>query len=183
MDGRRDALCAAAELVLAVERAGRAESGAECVATTADVGVSPGAINVVPGAASLLIDVRGIDAPSMERVRAAILAAAREIADARAVAISVETLSHGTPTRFDPAVVDALADTVAHLGFPPQRMPSGAGHDTQCLAGMAACGMLFVPSVAGVSHAPDELTRDADVVAGARALAAAWWMVASGHDA
>jgi hydantoinase/carbamoylase family amidase len=179
MAGRRDALCAAAELVLAVERAGRAESGADSVATTADVGVTPGAMNVVPGAATLLIDIRGIDAPSMERVRAAILVAAGEIAAARAVAISVDTLSHGTPTRFDPAVVEALADTAAHIGIAPLRMPSGAGHDTQCLAGMAACGMLFVPSVAGVSHAPDELTHDADVVAGTRALAAAWWLVAS----
>ncbi len=179
MNGRRDALCAAAELVLAVERAGRAESAAESVATTADVGVSPGAMNVVPGAATLLIDVRGIDAPSMERVRAAISAAAAAIAGRRAVRIAVDTLSRGTPTRFDPAVVDALAGTVEHVGSPPLRMPSGAGHDTQCLAGMAQCGMLFVPSVGGISHAPDELTHDADVVAGARALAAAWWQVAS----
>jgi N-carbamoyl-L-amino-acid hydrolase len=179
MDGRRDALCAAAELVLAVERAGRAESGADSVATTADLAVSPGAMNVVPGAATLLIDIRGIDAPSMERVRAAIVAAAREIAAARAVDVAVAELSHGTPTRFDPAVVDALADTAAHLGLAAPRLPSGAGHDTQCLAGMAACGMLFVPSVAGVSHAPDELTHDADVVAGVRALAASWWLVAS----
>jgi hydantoinase/carbamoylase family amidase len=179
MAGRRDALCAAAELVLAVEQAGRAEAGAESVATAADVDVSPGAMNVVPGAATLLIDIRGIDAPSMERVRAAISAAADEIAARRAVGIAVDLLSHGTPTRFDPAVVDALAGTAGHIGLQALRMPSGAGHDTQCLAAMAACGMLFVPSVAGVSHAPDELTRDADVVAGARALAAAWWEVAS----
>lgn len=178
MDARRDALCAAAEVVLAVERAGRAERHAESVATTADVDVSPGAMNVVPGAAALLVDIRGIDGASMERVRAQIAAACDEIGGRRGVEIAVATLSHGAPTRFDDRVVDALAETAEALGHPPLRLPSGAGHDTQCLAGMAACGMLFVPSVAGISHAPDELTRDADVVAGTRVLAAAWCRVA-----
>ena len=59
-------------------------------------------------------------------------------------------------------------------------LPSGAGHDAQCLAHLADVGMLFVPSVGGVSHSPEELTRADDVVAGARALAACWWRLASG---
>jgi N-carbamoyl-L-amino-acid hydrolase len=183
MDARRDALCAAAELVLAVERAGRAESAHASVATTAAVDVVPGTMNVVPGTATLLIDIRGIDAPSMERVEAGIAAAAEAIATRRSVEIGLDTLSRAAPTRFDPKVVAALTAACAALGPAPLVLPSGAGHDTQCLAGLAPCGMLFVPSVGGVSHAPGELTRDADVVAGARALAAAWWSVAGATGA
>lgn len=178
MGARRDALCAAAELVLAVERAGAAESAHESVATAADVEVRPGAMNVVPGAATVLVDVRGIDAPSMARVVATIERAARDVAAARGVEIAVQTLSHGTPTPFSDAVVDTLVETTRAVGLEPLVLPSGAGHDTQCLADLAPCGMLFVPSVDGVSHSPAELTREEDVAAGVRALAAAWHALA-----
>jgi N-carbamoyl-L-amino-acid hydrolase len=75
-------------------------------------------------------------------------------------------------------VVDALADTAQLLGHDPLRLPSGAGHDAQCLAGTAAVGMLFVPSVGGLSHCPEELTLPEDVVAGVQALAAGWLRLA-----
>ena len=71
-------------------------------------------------------------------------------------------------------VVDALAQTVDLLGHEPMRLPSGAGHDAQCLAETAAVGMLFVPSVGGLSHCPEELTLAEDVVSGVQALAAGW---------
>jgi hydantoinase/carbamoylase family amidase len=179
MDDRQDALCAAAELALEVERAAQAEAGHETVATTAKLSVEPGAMNVVPGHAELLVDIRGIDSESMRRVVGEIERSAARVATERDVEIVLETLSSAEPTIFDTNVVDALVDTVAALGEEPMLMPSGAGHDAQCIASMAPAGMLFVPSAGGISHSPFEHTDDADVVLGARALAGAWAAVAA----
>jgi hydantoinase/carbamoylase family amidase len=178
MSERRDALCAAAELVLAIERCALAEAEHESVATAADLTCRPGVINVIPGEATVLIDVRGIDAMSMQRLVDAITGAGRDLALRRGVEIEIETLSRGEPVRFSPHIVSVLVNTVRRLGEEPLLLPSGAGHDVQCLAGTAATGMLFVPSVGGISHSPHELTRPDDVVAGTRALAACWWLVA-----
>jgi hydantoinase/carbamoylase family amidase len=180
MDGRRDALCAAAELVLEVERLALGESERESVATAVAIECRPGAMNVVPGEAALMIDIRGIDLASMERVVDGIRTAAGSIGKRRAVDVDLDTLSQGEPTPLSEAVVARLVETVQLLGEEPLRLPSGAGHDAQCLAGIADVGMLFVPSVGGVSHSPAELTHAEDVAAGARALAACWWRLAIG---
>jgi hydantoinase/carbamoylase family amidase len=179
MDDRQDALCAAAELVLAIERAAHEEAAYDTVATTPNVRVEPGTMNVVPGHAEMLVDVRGIDGDSMRRVVGAIEDDAAQIAAKRKVEMEVQLLSSAEPTLFDPEVISSLADAVAALGEEPYLMPSGAGHDTQCIASLAPAGMLFVPSVGGVSHSPFEHTSDSDVVLGARALAGAWAAVAS----
>jgi hydantoinase/carbamoylase family amidase len=178
MSERRDALCAAADLVLAVERAAQDEAHHESVATSANLTCRPGAINVIPGEAVILVDVRGTDTASMDRLVQAIEASCAEVAARRGVEAHCERLSRGTPTRFNDEMVTRLADTVRTLGYEPMLLPSGAGHDVQCLAGLADVGMLFVPSVGGVSHAPEEFTEPSDVIAGTRALAACWWMVA-----
>jgi acetylornithine deacetylase/succinyl-diaminopimelate desuccinylase-like protein len=96
------------------------------------------------------------------------------VAAGRDVEIETQVLSRADPTRFDPDVTATLSDTVAALGEEPFLMPSGAGHDAQCIAALAPAGMLFVPSVGGVSHSPLERTADEHVVLGARALAGAW---------
>jgi hydantoinase/carbamoylase family amidase len=179
MDDRRDALCAAAELVLAVEAAGRDEAAFDSVATSARLTCLPGAINVVPGRAEVLIDVRGVDAASMGRVVERIRASSIAVAHRRNVEIETTTLSSGSPTVLDESVVALLADTVRHLGREPLLLPSGAGHDAQCLAGTADVGLLFVPSVGGLSHCPEELTLSADVIAGVQALAAGWLRLAT----
>lgn len=178
MDDRQDALCAAAELTLAVERIARAEAEFETVATVAQITVAPGAMNVVPGHAELLVDIRGINADSMGRVVAEIEAVTDLVAGAREVEIETQVLSRADPTRFDPDVIATLSDAVVALGEEAFLLPSGAGHDAQCIAALAPAGMLFVPSVGGISHSPFEHTSDADVVLGARALASAWATVA-----
>jgi N-carbamoyl-L-amino-acid hydrolase len=131
-------------------------------------------MNVVPGGAELLIDVRGIDGPSMRRLVERLSADCAAIEQARAVTITVETLSSAEPTLFDGQVVELLTETVTALGHEPLAMPSGAGHDAQCVAALAPAGMLFVPSIDGISHNPLERTDPADVILGAQALAAAW---------
>jgi beta-ureidopropionase / N-carbamoyl-L-amino-acid hydrolase len=180
MDDRRDALCAAAELVLAVEAAGRDEAAADSVATSARLTCLPGAINVVPGVAEVLVDVRGVDLASMDRVVERIRVAGDAIAARRGVRLEQTTLSRGAPTALDEPVAQMLADTVQQLGHVPLLLPSGAGHDAQCLAGSADVGMLFVPSIGGLSHCPEELTRPDDVVVGVQALAAGWLRLAAG---
>jgi hydantoinase/carbamoylase family amidase len=174
MDDRCDALCAAAEVILAVEEAGRSEAEAASTATSARVVSRPGTINVVPGEADVLVDVRGVDLASMERVVERVRAASAEIAEDRAVDVTVTVLSRGAPTRLDAAVVDALADAVRSIGDEPLLLPSGAGHDAQCLADTADVGILFVPSVNGASHCPEEETHADDLISGVRALASGW---------
>jgi len=174
MDDRRDALCAGAELVLAVEEAGLREAATESVATCARLTCQPGAINVVPGAAKVLVDVRGVDPAGMERLVKQIRQSAEAIAARREVRVETTILSRGSPTQLGETVVNTLTDVVHLLGHDPLRLPSGAGHDAQCLAETAAVGMLFVPSVGGLSHCPEELTHPEDVVAGVQAIAAGW---------
>ena len=179
MYDRHDALCAAAELVLTVEAAGRDEAAADSVATSARVTCLPGAINVVPGQAEVLVDVRGVDVVSMERLVERIRVSDDAISARRGVRLEMTTLSQGRPTVLDESVVRMLAETVQQLGHEPLLLPSGAGHDAQCLAETADVGMLFVPSVDGLSHCPQELTLPDDVVAGVQALAASWLRLAT----
>lgn len=179
MDDRRDALAAAAEVVLAIEDAGRREAKSESVATSAEVTCHPGAINVVPGKAELLVDVRGVDPTSMERLVDTIGASCEAIASRRSVEIGMTILSRGVPTVLKESVISRLAEVARTLGHEPLLLPSGAGHDAQCLAESADVGILFAPSVDGVSHSPGEFTRPADVIASARALAAGWLSLAS----
>lgn len=180
MDDRRDALAAAAEIVLAIEAAGRSEAESDSVATSADLACRPGAINVVPGEAEVLVDIRGVAAASMERVLDTISASCTTIAARRTVEIGITILSRGLPTVLKESVTKQLSEAARVLGHEPLLLPSGAGHDAQCLAGSADVGILFAPSVDGVSHSPSEFTRPEDVVASARALAAGWLSLASG---
>jgi acetylornithine deacetylase/succinyl-diaminopimelate desuccinylase-like protein len=108
-----------------------------------------------------------------------VAARSREIETTREVRVRIETLSRGTPTQFNPKMVQRLSEVVQTVGYESLLLPSGAGHDTQCLAEMAEVGMLFVPSVDGVSHSPEEFTHPEDVIAGVRALAACWARVSS----
>lgn len=179
MDDRRDALAAAAEVVLAIEDAGRSEAKSESVATSADVTCHPGAINVVPGKSDVLVDVRGIDPMSMERLLNTIRARCEAIASRRSVDIGITTLSRGVPTVLRKSVTGRLAEVARTLGHEPLLLPSGAGHDAQCLAGSADVGILFAPSVDGISHSPREYTRPEDVILSARVLAAGWLSLAS----
>jgi allantoate deiminase len=161
MDLRADAACALAELVLAVEAAGRARPG--LVATVGRVAVEPGAPNVIPGAAVASLDVRHAD----DAVRAAAVAALRERADAIGAARGVEARWDerlSTPAvAMDARLGELLAAAVADRGLPDVRLPSGAGHDAVALSALTRTAMLFVRCAGGVSHHPDESVDPADV--------------------
>ena len=171
MAERRDALAAAAELVLAVETVARGEPP-ETVATVGTLVVSPGALSVIPGSVTLGIDARSVSGGSLDRLEAAIRERTREIADTRSVSASVRLLRAGEPTELDPALVQAALSAAGRLGIPATETWSGAGHDAQHLAALMPTLLLFVPLHGGESHTPAE-DADMDEILAATAVAAA----------
>lgn len=178
---RRDALCAAAELILAVERAGFAARASDGVATAVTIRAEPGALNVVPGRVELALDLRGTDPRGIAHMAALIRRDGARIARRRGVTVEQTVLSRATPVAFDEATVTLVEDTIRALGYSHLRLPSGAGHDAMTVAPHTPSAMLFVPSAGGVSHAPGEYTPPDDIIRGILALAAAWTRLALTH--
>jgi beta-ureidopropionase / N-carbamoyl-L-amino-acid hydrolase len=169
MEGRRDAAVAAANIILGVrEIIVRDFPG--CVATVGDVRVEPGAFNVVPGLARLALEFRSQDEDELDAIESALLARARVEAEADGVGIEIRPVGRWRPIRLDPNVTDSIERAATTLGLRTKRLPSGAGHDAQALAEVTPSGMIFVPSVGGVSHDPRELTHWEDAVNGANVL-------------
>jgi allantoate deiminase len=154
MDARRDALAAAAELVLVAESVARGREG--LVATAGVLDVEPGAANVIPGAARLVLDVRHVD----DAVRRAAVDALREAAESIGAARGVAVAWEETEVAAVPLEVERMA---AAAGPDAPRLASGAGHDAAMLARIAPASMLFVRCRGGISHHPDEHVEAADV--------------------
>jgi len=168
---RRDALAGAAEAITLVERLARESSSGTTVGTVGVVRVRPGAINVVPGAAELDVDVRDSDLPARREVVEALLAGAREIAARRGLELEITPIVEDTPVACEPLVVEAAEAAARELGLPFRRMTSGAYHDAMVMGSRVPIGMIFVPSAGGISHHPDEHTEPADLERGVRVLA------------
>jgi hydantoinase/carbamoylase family amidase len=168
---RHDALVGAAEAIVAIERIATASASGTTVGTVGAVRARPGAINVVPGTASLDVDVRDSDAHAREAVVSEIVATAQAIATARGLSVAVEEIVIDTPVTCDPAVIEAAADAAEALGLPFRRMISGAYHDAMIMGRRIPVGMIFVPSRGGVSHHPDEYTAPEDLDHGVAVLA------------
>jgi N-carbamoyl-L-amino-acid hydrolase len=170
MDQRHDALLAASELVLAVNAAATELPGRQ-VATVGRIQAEPGAPNVIPGRVVLSIEVRDLDAARIEAVFERIRARAAEIAPARGVSIEFRDLEATAAPALTDTRIQRIIDSAAHaLGLTTLAMPSGAGHDAQDIAHIAPIGMIFVPSVAGISHSPREFTATADIAHGVNVL-------------
>jgi allantoate deiminase len=161
MEGRRDAACAAAEFVLAVEAVGRAMPG--LVATVGRLAAFPGAPNVIPGAALASLDVRHADDIARAAAVGALRARAAAIAAARGVELEWEERLDAAAVAMDPDLRARLVTAVTAQGLPDVELPSGAGHDAVALAELAPVAMLFVRCAGGVSHHPDESVDAADV--------------------
>jgi allantoate deiminase len=163
MELRRDALAAAAELVLAVEWQGAAVPG--LVATVGRLETFPGAVNVIPGRVVFTVDVRAPD----DGVRRAAAQAIREkcaaIARHRTVALAIQPGHDADAAPCSPEIVAQVEAAVRRAGVRPFRLPSGAGHDAMAFTGVLPMGMLFVRCKGGVSHNPAEsiTAEDADL--------------------
>ena len=167
MEDRRDALAAAAEIVLAIEFAGRAEPP-ETVATVGTLAVAPGAVSVIPAYARLLVDARGISAHSVDRLEAAIRSVVAEIASRRGVEAAIRRLRGGDPTVLDAGLAAAALECARALGIPATETWSGAGHDAQHLSTLTPTMLVFVPLEGGESHTPDEGADEQDIINAAR---------------
>lgn len=162
MEGRLDALAAAAELVLEVERLGR--SVPDLRATVGTIAVEPGAVNVVPGTARLSIDVRHARDDVRMMAMAELRARAADLTARRGVEFRVAGEEHHMAVPADPLLSGLLGEAVASAGYAPDRLTSGAGHDAAVMAAVTPMAMLFLRSPGGVSHHPDESVLPGDVV-------------------
>jgi N-carbamoyl-L-amino-acid hydrolase len=169
MGERQDALIAASQLILAIREIVTREPGRQ-VGTVGKMEVSPNATNVVPGVVKHTIDLRDLDAAKLARLADDIRGRARDIAAATRTEIEIVRVTHHDAALAAPAMQEAIARAAETLGLRSMRMPSGAGHDAQMAARICPMGMIFVPSVGGISHSPRELTAWADCARGADVL-------------
>jgi hydantoinase/carbamoylase family amidase len=171
MSLRRDAFAGAAEAAVELERLARESPSGSTVGTIGIVHVGPGAINVIPGEVELHVDIRDYDLRARVAVVDAFLAALDEIAARRGLHLSVGTITHDHPATCSPIVVDAVRGACDELGQPYLDVISGAYHDAMVLGAHVPIGMIFVPSVGGISHSPLEFTAAEDIDRGVRVLA------------
>lgn len=170
MNRRRDALLSAAELTLAVNRVVTALPGRQ-VATVGRIRAEPGAPNVIPGKVVMSLEIRDLASDRIQQVYEAIQIEAGKIAKARQTPIRFAELQVASaPAPTDERMRRIIAAAATSLGLTHKLMPSGAGHDAQDMTHIAPTGMIFVPSVGGVSHSPKEYTAPEDMANGANVL-------------
>lgn len=168
MSFRRDAGVVAAEAILAARRLTGGIPGQ--VATVGRASFRPGLTNVVPGEAAFTIDLRNPSPEHLDRAEREFFSALEAAAERERVEFERRELARFGPAVFDERIVSLVEDAAAALGKSCRRLPSGAGHDAQMMSRICPAGMIFTPSVKGISHSPYEFTEDASVVVGANAL-------------
>ncbi len=171
MNFRKDALAAAAEVILALEKFGRREAYRDSVATVGDVAVEPGAMNVIPGKVKIPLEFRGTDKESKKRLMNDIDRKISEIVSARKISVDYSYHEDEDPCPIPEKSRSILKEACRERGYEYISMPSGAGHDAQIVAEKTRIGMIFVPSEEGISHSPDEYTEIDDIVRGTEVLA------------
>ena len=171
MPDRKDALCAAAELILAIENAARLSGAVDTVATVGVCDVFPGAVNSIPSRVGLTLDIRDTDLVRRDGVMQTIERGSQSISSKRHVSIQSELLNADAPADRAPEVRGALADSCRKHGFAFLEMVSRAYHDSLFVSRIAPTGMLFIPCRNGYSHRPDEYAAPEDIARGALVLA------------
>ena len=171
MPGRRDALLAASEITLEVERAALAAGAIDAVGTTGICEVRPGAINSIPSRVRLGIDMRDIDGARRDQTVNRVLEAIKEISARRNVNARVEMLNADPPASSSQDVLEAARTACKDMNLKPKEMVSRAYHDTLFMARLCPISMIFIPCRDGVSHRPDEFSSQGDITRGVEVLA------------
>ena len=169
MDARMDALTAAASAILTIEREG-CGAPVHGVATTGRIESYPGSFNVVPSEARLWAELRSTDSQWLSGVKGRLATEIGLEAERRGVGLMIEWLTDQDAVPTSPAIRDLIGRSADRLGYSWKPVPSGAGHDAAHLAHLGPMGMIFIPSVGGRSHAPEEFTPTADIVRGVDVL-------------
>lgn len=169
MNNRQDALLAAAKFIQAVNQIVTSIPGRQ-VGTVGRIQASPGAPNVIPGKVVLSLELRDLDATKIKMLYGKINTAAQEISRASKTRFSFTEINVNIPAPTDQRIRSLIVESATQLGLTTKQMPSGAGHDAQDMARLGPVGMIFVPSVGGISHSPLEFSRPHEVVSGANVL-------------
>jgi ureidoglycolate amidohydrolase len=171
MPDRKDALCAAAELILSIEHNALATGAIDTVATVGTCDVHPGAVNSVPSRVVLQLDIRDTDPGRREAVMQAVRRDCGELSQRRKVTITEELINADAPAQSSSHTVRLLEEVCKEQGILYKKMVSRAYHDSLFMARIAPIAMIFIPCRDGVSHRPDEYAAPQDIVLGTRVLA------------
>jgi len=178
MPQRRDALTAAAEIILAVEQLALATGAIDSVATTGICEVFPGAVNSIPSRVKLALDVRDTDLSRRDALVRGIGEAAESVVRMRALGLHIELVNADAPAQCDAGILDQLRKSCTAENVSYREMVSRAYHDSLFLSRIAPTAMVFIPCRGGVSHRPDEFASLADIANGVRVLARTLAMLA-----
>jgi N-carbamoyl-L-amino-acid hydrolase len=169
MNNRQDALLAAAKFIEAVNRIVTSVPGRQ-VGTVGRIQALPGAPNVIPGKVVLSLELRDLDAVKILTLYQQIRAEANQIAKTNKVTFDFKEINTNIPAPTHPGIRRVIDQSAKELGLTTKVMPSGAGHDAQDMARLGPVGMIFIPSVGGISHSPKEFSRPKDIENGANVL-------------
>jgi ureidoglycolate amidohydrolase len=179
MPDRHDALCAAAELILSIERHALATNAIDTVATVGTCDVHPGAVNSVPSRVTLQLDIRDTNPSRRESVMQAVRRDIEDLIHRRKVTITEDLINADAPAQSSPHIIDILEKICTAEAIPYKKMVSRAYHDSLFMARIAPIAMIFIPCRNGVSHRPDEYASPADIASGTHLLALALAKLAS----
>lgn len=171
MPERHDALLAGAEIALAVEEAAKSSGSPDTVATTGVFRIEPGAVNSVPCRAALEVDLRDTNVSTRDGALERIERAVAEICRRRGVTFKLDRVNVDAPAVCDPRLVECVVRVCGELRLPVKRLISRAYHDSLFMAQVCPVTMIFVPSLHGYSHRPDEYTSPEQIANGVRVLA------------
>ena len=169
MSVRHDALVSASKLVLAVQRLAKEEEVCR-VATTGAIQAHPNAVNVIPGNARIGVEFRDVSMDALAQAEAELHRIAASVAVEDGVRIDIHQQRFTDSVPISESMQDLVAEAAERCELASARIPSGAGHDTQAIANITDVAMLFVPSVNGISHSPEEFTTPEDCANGAQVL-------------
>ncbi len=172
MQGRKDAFCAAAEIVLAVEAGALGTHAMDTCGTVGKCQVYPGAVNSIPSRVEMEVDVRDTDEARRNQVLLHIQEASAHIAENRAVKVTIEPINADAPATSSPHIVEAILQAAVEHNVAHKKMVSRAYHDSLFMARVAPIGMIFIPCRGGVSHRPDEYASPEAIETGVKLLAA-----------
>jgi len=169
MNNRQDALLAAAKFIEAVNRVVTSVPGRQ-VGTVGRIQALPGAPNVIPGKVVCSLELRDLDGAKIQILYQKIRVEADQIAQSSKVKFDFKELNTNIPAPTDPRIRAIIDQSAKELGLTTRQMPSGAGHDAQDMARIGPVGMIFIPSIGGISHSPKEFSRAKDIENGANVL-------------
>jgi ureidoglycolate amidohydrolase len=171
MPDRKDAFCAAAEIVLAVEERARATGSIDTCGTVGKCQIYPGAVNSIPSRVEMDVDIRDTDEQRRNRVLREIEQSCIQVAARRKLQVRVTPINADAPATCSPRVINALVKAAEENGLPYKKMVSRAYHDSLFMARIAPVGMVFIPCRGGVSHRPDEYSAPQEIETGVSVLA------------